>query len=123
MFKSQVTKQVKTHLQWTKTDKFRQGKESEVHTVLKKVEWKTITFIGCDFKFNLKQETQEDYADAVRRMEEILQSQKYKLILRDTSNPENDEYSCEVVASEQGKKLTKPRWVKNKDCNWDFTSL
>lgn len=112
MFKSEVTKTVPTHLQWTKSDGFVPGLRSEVKTIIRSIDWKTITFVGEDFKYNHKVSSQPEWQEAYNFVDSQLEDQDCKVFVVDSSNPDDRLFSCEVVFEKQEKKLTKVKWVK-----------
>jgi hypothetical protein len=115
--KSGKTKRVDTHLQWTKSDKFEVGKETEVKLIMMNRDWENISFVGEDFRLNLKAEDDDHFTRLVTDIDSMCLDNKHKVVLRDTSNPDDKEFECEVDFVELPRKMTKQQWERTNKGN------
>ena len=116
------TKQVLTHLQWTKSDEFKPGHKTEVVRIMFNADWNNIALIGEDFRVNIKPETERGWLSLVEDIESQIESNKVKLFLVDMSDPENREYECKVETEPLERKRSDKTWEHSRGrTDWRLT--
>ena len=114
-FESRVsTRSLPTHLKFIINNPESVGIIDPVKRVMYNEDWRTITFFGTKFKFNIKYETGEELGQAWYAVCEEFKGKYVIAELIDESNLEDKEYTCTVRLSKASKSEGGKTFTANK---------
>lgn len=94
--RKETVQSVPTHLKWIVLNPEKVGETFEIVTILRNKEWRTFTFFCKEFKFNLKEETEEAYEETYNELQKSFRRGFVLATLTDETNLGDKKYSCRI---------------------------